>query len=196
VPATPNGVLSLRLGIDPGTGVPVAAWSLSTAIGVILFAAFLGRPAPARTPHGAASVAVLSAVSTASPPIVAPVAGLGRPTDEAEARGDVMNQDEANLPRWLRPTLREQRHSGDPGMLAGARQPARFAAPPQAGVERRTVAYRLVRLSDGPDDATSNEVDRLDRGDEVEVIGEQEGFLLVRTPTGLEGWVPRVVLVG
>jgi SH3-like domain-containing protein len=63
-------------------------------------------------------------------------------------------------------------------------------------VERRTVAYRLVRVSDGPDDATSNEIDRLDRGDEVEVIAEQEGFVQVRTPSGLEGWVPRVAFVG
>jgi len=107
-----------------------------------------------------------------------------------------MHEDETNLPRWLRPTLREQRHSGDRGLPVVARQPARFDASPRAGVERRTVAYRLVRLSDGPDDATSNEVDRLDRGDEVEVLGEQDGFFQVRTPTGLEGWVPRVVLVG
>jgi uncharacterized protein YgiM (DUF1202 family) len=56
--------------------------------------------------------------------------------------------------------------------------------------------YRLVRLSDGPDDLNSREIGRVDRGDEVEIIGEQGGFLQVRTPSGLEGWVPRVAIVG
>jgi SH3-like domain-containing protein len=51
-------------------------------------------------------------------------------------------------------------------------------------------------VSDGPDELTSNEVGRLDRGDEIEVIGEHEGALRIRTPSGLEGWVPRVVIVG
>ena len=61
---------------------------------------------------------------------------------------------------------------------------------------RSTVAYRLVRVTDGPNDQESTEIGRLDRGDEVEVIGDLEGYLKVRTPTGLEGWVPRMVLVG
>jgi SH3-like domain-containing protein len=63
-------------------------------------------------------------------------------------------------------------------------------------VERRTIGYRLVRMTEGPDDIRSREVGRLDRGDEVDVIGEHEGFLKVRTPSGLEGWVPRVVIIG
>jgi SH3-like domain-containing protein len=63
-------------------------------------------------------------------------------------------------------------------------------------VERRTIGYRLVRVSDAPDDIRSKEVGRVDRGDEVEVIAEHESFLRVRTPDGLEGWIPRVVIVG
>ncbi|HEX2755527.1 MAG TPA: hypothetical protein VHM48_08690, partial [Candidatus Limnocylindrales bacterium] len=31
---------------------------------------------------------------------------------------------------------------------------------------------------------------------EVEVIGEEGGSIRVRTPDGIEGWVPRVVIVG
>lgn len=58
------------------------------------------------------------------------------------------------------------------------------------------ITYRWVRLSDGPDERASNEMLRLDRGDEIEVIGEYEGALHVRTSDGLEGWVPRVVIVG
>ena len=37
---------------------------------------------------------------------------------------------------------------------------------------------------------------RLDRGDEVEVIGSYEGFLQVNTPDGLTGWIPRHTILG
>ena len=103
--------------------------------------------------------------------------------------------DEATTPRWLRP-LREQRQSGERGTLPAPHEPVRFDKPPRSGVERRTIGYRLVRLSDGPDDLNSREIGRVDRGDEVEIIGEQGGFLQVRTPTGIAGWVPRVAIVG
>ncbi len=48
------------------------------------------------------------------------------------------------------------------------------------------MSYRRVRLSDGPDDVGSRELDRLDRGDEVEIVGSFEGFLQVRTPEGVD----------
>jgi hypothetical protein len=165
---------SLRFGFDPGIGVPVFAWSLTTALGVMLFAFVLRRPArrervPAR-PNVAAAVAV-------APP-----------------GADAVSPDEANLPRWLRPTLREQRQWTDRAAYA-VREPERFDSPPRGGADRRTIGYRLVRLSDGPDDLRSNEISRLDRGDEVEIIGDQGGFLQVRTPSGLEGWVPRIAIV-
>jgi hypothetical protein len=103
--------------------------------------------------------------------------------------------DEAKLPRWLRPTLRDERQTGE-RPVAAPHEPELFAAKPKRGVERRTIGYRLVRMTEGPDDIRSREVGRLDRGDEVDVIGEHEGFLKVRTPSGLEGWVPRVVIIG
>jgi hypothetical protein len=37
---------------------------------------------------------------------------------------------------------------------------------------------------------------RLDRREEVDVIGAEAGYLQIRTPDGIVGWVPRVVLVG
>ena len=79
---------------------------------------------------------------------------------------------------------------------AAAREPRRFADSPARGVERRVIAYRFVRLSSGPDELRSTELGRLDRRDEVEVMAEEGGALRVRTADGLEGWVPRVVLVG
>jgi SH3-like domain-containing protein len=87
-------------------------------------------------------------------------------------------------------------HPGGSEADVVARVPARFATPARRGVERHLITYRWVRLSDGPDERASNEVGRLDRGDEIEVIGEHEGSLQVRTSDGLEGWVPRVVIVG
>jgi hypothetical protein len=150
----------------------------------MLFAVFLRRPTRRRQTVGAGHLA-----STA----VAPVATLAR--SGAGASGDEANPDEANLPRWLRPTLRQQRQWSDRQAPAAAREPERFASAPRAGVDRRTIGYRLVRLSDGPDDLRSSEIGRLDRGDEVEIIGDVGGFLQVRTPGGLEGWVPRIAIV-
>jgi Bacterial SH3 domain len=202
-PAAIDGSSGPDLGIDLGLRTPVAVWSLTTALGVILFAAFLRRskrrePELVLADPAGASVAVGSAVQTPVPdrcgnPARAPGAvggGAAGADDEGTDPGS------ANRPPWLRPTLRDQRQSSDRGMVVAAHETARFGAPPKSGVERRTIGYRLVRVSDGPDDIRSKEVGRLDRGDEVEVIAEHENFLRVRTPSGLEGWVPRVVIVG
>ena len=55
--------------------------------------------------------------------------------------------------------------------------------------ERRIVAYRLVLVSDRPDDRDAVELGRVDRGDEVELLALDNGFALVRAPDGLEGWI-------
>ena len=83
-----------------------------------------------------------------------------------------------------------------PWQTRTGRAPARFEGSGAASAERKTISYRFVRLSDGPDDLRSREIGRLDRGDEVEVVGEQDGMLLVKAANGLQGWVPRVVIVG
>jgi hypothetical protein len=74
--------------------------------------------------------------------------------------------------------------------------PQTFSKPPGKGVERLKVGYRMVRLSEGVDDVSSRELGRLDRGDEVEVVGSYEGFLQVKTPDGLTGWIPRHTILG
>ena len=71
----------------------------------------------------------------------------------------------------------------------------RFDHPPGKGVDRRVVGYRLVRISDGPDDLHTAEVGRLDRGDEVELLEATDGFARIRTPEGLEGWVPALTVL-
>lgn len=70
-----------------------------------------------------------------------------------------------------------------------SRPPLLFEDGPDRGVIRRQVTYHLVRLSDAPDDLRSQEIMRLDRGDEVEIIDEQDSYIQVRTPTGEVGWI-------
>jgi hypothetical protein len=71
-----------------------------------------------------------------------------------------------------------------------------FDAPPARNVVRRHITYRLVRLSDGPDDIRSREIMRLDRGDEIEILGQEGSVIQVRTPTGAIGWIPSVSIIG
>jgi hypothetical protein len=71
-----------------------------------------------------------------------------------------------------------------------------FAKPPRKGVERARVGYRRVRLSSEPDVDRSDELGRLDRGDEVEILDSSEGFLRVRTPDNVTGWILRHAIVG
>ena len=80
--------------------------------------------------------------------------------------------------------------------MADAAAPRTFAKPPAKGVERFTMGYRRVRISDAADDVSSRELGRLDRGDEVELVGSYEGFLQIRTPDGTVGWIPRHTIVG
>ena len=71
-----------------------------------------------------------------------------------------------------------------------------FAKPPRKGVERAKVGYRRVRISSEPDAIRSIELGRLDRGDEVEILDSSEGFLHVRTPDDITGWILRHTIVG
>jgi hypothetical protein len=50
-------------------------------------------------------------------------------------------------------------------------------------------------VSAGPDDLHFAEVARLDRLDEVEVIGEADGSVQVPTPDDVVGWIRRVVFL-
>jgi hypothetical protein len=71
-----------------------------------------------------------------------------------------------------------------------------FEAPPARDAVRRRITYRLVRLSDGPDDLRSSEIMRLDRGDEIEILRQEGTFIQVRTPTGEIGWIPSITIFG
>jgi hypothetical protein len=90
---------------------------------------------------------------------------------------------------------RKQAPGTDLAMLAAERLTfERSGAEPDADHERRRIKYRLVRLSDGPDEIGSAEIGRLDEGDEVELLERTGSYWRVRTPTGHEGWVHRMTL--
>jgi len=80
--------------------------------------------------------------------------------------------------------------TGDRATGWQSRPALRFETPPGREAERRKITYRLVRLSEGPDDFRTREIMRLDRGDEIDIIGQEGSFLQVRTPTGAVGWIP------
>ena len=62
------------------------------------------------------------------------------------------------------------------------------------GTERRRIRYRLVRLSDDPDEIRSMEVGQLEENDEVEILGTYASYFQVRTPLGQVGWVHRTTV--
>ncbi len=101
------------------------------------------------------------------------------------------------MPRWRRPSVQKARKESRGGEVAHV--PLAFAATAAGAehepvVERRRVRYRLVRMSSIPDEIMGDEVARLDRGDEVELIRSSGSYWLVRTPYGEEGWVHQMTL--
>ncbi len=85
-------------------------------------------------------------------------------------------------------------------MRAGPRSaapiaPRTFPKPPARDVERARIGYHQVRISSKPDAVRSVERGRLDRGDEVEILDSYEGFLEIRTPDGITGWILRHTIV-
>jgi hypothetical protein len=173
--------------VEPTVGLVITAWSLTSALGVMVFALGLmpvrrrrgpDDPRWRLRPAGAFRTAVQPARSASAEPITSA-------TSPAES---------IRLP-WLLSSSDSPNPASEAGQTV-AREPLRFREPARPGVERRAIAYRFIRVTDQPDDKTSAEVCRLDRGDEIEIIGEHDGFLQVRTPNGLQGWVQRMVIVG
>jgi hypothetical protein len=99
---------------------------------------------------------------------------------------------EAAIPRWRRQSLREARMRSERDVMPIV--PLQFIAPPTEGIDRRVVAYNLVRMASEPDELLGEEVGRLDRGDEVDVLDKRGVYLLVQAPDGSRGWVHRTTL--
>jgi hypothetical protein len=119
--------------------------------------------------------------------------------------------DEADMPRWLRPSLRAERFGADLAparsaeralplglRVAGppARTPLAFGGAPADLDDRRLVRLDGVALLDRPDEADGRRLSQLERGDEVAVLEGEAGWVNVLTPTGEAGWLPEAALAG
>jgi hypothetical protein len=143
--------------------------------------AALVPPAPARDPDGT----LVRRVEPRSEPIVV--------------------DDEENMPRWLRPSLRAERFGMDqtrarvlPSALRPAppaRTPLTFGGAPDDWSDRRAIRSAVVvGLLDQPDDAAGRRLADLEHGDEVEIMETDGQWANVLTPTGVAGWLPTAAL--
>jgi SH3-like domain-containing protein len=128
----------------------------------------------------------------AAVPAVAPAAAGADPmiaiVDEDLAPVD----DDAPLKESRKATKRAAAATAAAAVASSVRT---FGKPPPKGVERAMVGYRRVRISSEPDAVRSVELGRLDRGDEVEILESHEGFLRIRTPDDITGWILRHTVV-
>jgi hypothetical protein len=154
-------------GLIAGVTNPLVAWLVTTVGGVLLFLFLVRRP---RTEDDTWSAGLVLA---AEPRTAVPARGSAAGPRPADTR-----------------TAAAAMTSGPPGA------PRMFATPPAKDVERVKVGYRRVRISSKPDAVRSVELGRLERGDEVEIIESYEGFLWVRTPDGITGWIQRHTVIG
>jgi hypothetical protein len=137
----------------------------------------------------AASLAAAAVALDPAPP-AAPVA-LAEMTAVDDELAPV--DDDAPLKK-SRKTTRKLQPAAAMGAAAAAKRT--FDAPPKRGIARAKVGYRQVRISSEPDAVRSAELGRLDRGDEVEILESHEGFLQIRTPDDITGWILRHTIVG
>ena len=100
-----------------------------------------------------------------------------------------------DLPRWRRPSLLAARKSDPTRGAAATATHLAFASPAAAaGMERRLVRYRIVRLLDRPDELTGNTAGSLDEGDQVAVVEQSGLYRRVETPDGRTGWLHKMTL--
>jgi hypothetical protein len=179
-------VLSVRLGFR--NLMPIAAWLSTTTLGILLFGWMLRRPL---RDDGSPRAGVLSMVAAAG-------AGVWRDAPDRSERGASADPESptdgsgtASEDASPVPALTLARPTG-----WQSRPALEFDVPPKRDTVRRRITYRLVRMSDGPDDLRSREIMRLDRGDEIEILGQEGNYLQVRTPTGEVGWIPSLSIIG
>jgi hypothetical protein len=124
--------------------------------------------------------------------------GAGRPPGASGAAAAIpgMNDAEAGMPRWRRPSLIEARKA-DPIRDATAAPRLTFdrgLVGPLDGRERRLIRYNVVRLLDFPDELRGVEIGFLDQGDEVQLLERQGTYWLVLCPNGGQGWIHKMTL--
>ena len=171
----------------------LAFLALATAVAMgggfllLLVARRRSRRDPAEV--AAASLAAAAVALDPAPP-PAPIA-LAEMTAVDDELAPV--DDDAPLKK-SRKTTRKLQPAAAMGAAAAAKRT--FDGPPKRGIARAKVGYRQVRISSEPDAVRSAELGRLDRGDEVEILESHEGFLQIRTPDDITGWILRHTIVG
>ncbi len=160
---------------------------------MFLLIAFLDRRRrderePGLVPAGAAMSAGAGAAAMTMGPTFAETRGVAAAVVASDTPPE-----EAAIPRWRRPSVKAARQTSDRSAPV-SRAALRFREPAASGTVRAIVGYRLVRVSSEPDEVASDEVGRVDRGDEVEIMHEEGSYVLIRTPDDTVGWVHRTTL--
>jgi len=166
---------------------------IAYAAGVLFVAMLIARRRLARQQRTAA-------LATPAPdPDSLPVRRFG-----PAARPDLAD-DEENLPRWLRPSVRAERFGRDesrdrimPATAWVAPPPARaplaFGGVPSDLSDRGRIRSEGFGLLDQPDDDIGRRVFDLEGGDEVAILDRDGRWVNVLTPTGIAGWLPATAL--
>ncbi len=123
-------------------------------------------------------------------------AAAGVAVKEILVAPDTVEDLEAAMPRWRRPSLIQARKA-DP--IRDTTPTPRLAfdqalVGPLDGHVRRLIRYRVVRLLDAPDELRGRETGYLDRDDEVELLEKHGAYWLVHCPDGRQGWVHNMTL--
>jgi hypothetical protein len=173
-----------------GSGVPdgLGLWVTAAVLGLLGFFFLLFTRRRRRPEEDAVDGGGALALAAAGPlPVVPP-----RPAPPTAPVLPDTPEEEALLPRWRRPSVQSARKTSSRGVeLPHVAVSFKDGA---TDVERRRIRYRLVRVSSIPDEIMGEEVARLDRGDEVELLRSAGAYWLVRTPYGAEGWVHQMTL--
>jgi SH3 domain-containing protein len=186
-----GGITGTGFGGDPGLGgiLPILLLPVAAIGGGILIAAYRRRR---REDEGPAEGAALAA--PAGEVVPALTESGDAPLADPAIEEDLEPIDE-DAP--LKKTRRASKKlAAGAAMAAAAAERRMFEEPPKKGVSRAKVGYRRVRISSEPDAVRSTELGRLDRGDEVEILESYEGFLQIRTPDNIVGWILRHTIVG
>jgi hypothetical protein len=170
-------------GDDSLTQLVMVAGAISTAITLVVAFFLFGRRRRGDEPlDRELATAAATAYGT---PVALPTIAVAEPGPAAP---------DADLPRWRRPSLLAARKSDPVRSVAAAGGSLAFAGASAAGLERRRVRYRIVRLLDRPDELTGTTVGSLDEGDEVAVVEQSGLYRRVETPDGRTGWLHKMTL--
>lgn len=132
---------------------------------------------------------------------VGPLFGEAEQHRPAPYPGRAIPDDEANVPRWLRTSVRAGR-SWRPQPVTQRmavnvyRQTATFDEPAADILARMILRYDGVELLDEPNESFARTVSVVGTGDEVDLLEVQGAWARVVTPRGSTGWLPSMTLRG